>query len=96
MKVTLTFNDRSKWILISEVLFETQPIIKPIPLLTTTNRNHLPSSIGRKNADPGINMIQYWHWLLLAISLLLLLMALLIIFYLQWIQSTQNRRKLHK
>jgi len=50
LKITLTFNNRSKWILISEVLFDSMPIINNTPLLTTTtNTNHLPPLIGNKN-----------------------------------------------
>ncbi|CAF3613319.1 unnamed protein product [Rotaria sordida] len=91
LKVTLTFNNRSKWILISEVLFDSIPIITNIPLLTTTNVNYLPPLI-----DNGINLTQYWYWLLLASSLFILLIVLLIFIYFQWIQSSRHRRKLHE
>ncbi|CAF3931113.1 unnamed protein product [Rotaria sp. Silwood2] len=87
LKVTLTFNNRSKWILISEVLFDSIPINTNIPLLTTTIQ---PTTL----IDNGIKLTQYWHWLLLASSLVLLLIVLLIFIYLQWIQSSQHRRKL--
>ncbi|CAF3035602.1 unnamed protein product [Rotaria socialis] len=97
LKLTLTFNNRSKWILISEVLFESKPIIKSIPLLTTATTittattNYLPPLINN-----GLSIIQYWHWLLFASSLLLLLIVLLVIFYLQWIQSTRNQKKIRQ
>jgi len=49
LKITLTFNNRSKWILISEILFDSKPIIDNSPLLitTTTITNHLPPLIGK-------------------------------------------------
>jgi hypothetical protein len=50
LKITLTFNNRSKWILISEILFDSKPIIDNNPLLittTTTITNHLPPLIGK-------------------------------------------------
>lgn len=45
LKVTLTYDTRSKWILISEVLFDSVPITSNIPLLTTTH-NYSPPLIG--------------------------------------------------
>ncbi|CAF3828535.1 unnamed protein product [Rotaria magnacalcarata] len=95
LKLTLTFNNRSKWILISEILFESKPIIKSIPLLTTAaaaaTTNYLPPL-----TDNGLSIIPYWHWLLLASSLLLLLIVLLVMLYLQWTQSTRNQKKVRQ
>jgi hypothetical protein len=48
LKVTLTFNNRSKWILISEVLFDSKPILQHIPLSTATETNQSPSLIGKE------------------------------------------------
>ena len=48
LKVTLTFNNRSKWILISEVLFDSTPIMNNILLLTTTDTNNLPGLFGKR------------------------------------------------
>jgi hypothetical protein len=110
LKIILTFNNRSKWILISEVIFDSMPIINHIPLLTTTNINHLPPLIGKEHVfcglkffeklviclDEGVSIVQYWHWLLLASSLFILLIVLLIFGYVQWIQTYRHRRKLRK
>lgn len=41
LKLTLTFNNRSKWILISEILFQSKPIISHPPTLPT---RHIDSS----------------------------------------------------
>lgn len=46
LKLTLTFNNRSKWILISEVLFQTKPIISHPPTL--------PSIIKNTNSSPTL------------------------------------------
>ncbi|CAF0885828.1 unnamed protein product [Adineta steineri] len=93
LKVTLTFNNRSKWILISEVLFDSAPINNIIPSLTMTtpDTNHIPPLI-----DYGITIIHYWQWLLLASSLFILLVILTICVYFQWIQTFRHRRKLRK
>ncbi|CAF3407810.1 unnamed protein product [Rotaria sp. Silwood1] len=97
LKITLTFNNRSKWILISEVLFDSIPLNINIPLsiitttIPTTNVNYLPPLI-----DTGIKLTQYWHWLLLASSLIILLIVLLMFIYLQWIQSSRHRQKLRQ
>ncbi len=47
LKITLTFNNRSKWILISEILFDSKPIINHLPSLTITDTNNLPPLIGK-------------------------------------------------
>jgi discoidin domain receptor family protein 2 len=89
LKITLTFNNRSKWMLISEIQFETKPIIDPIPLLTTTmDTVHY--------LDNGISITQYWYWLLLASGLLIILIILLIFIYIQWVKTFQQRRKLRQ
>jgi hypothetical protein len=89
LKITLTFNNRSKWILISEVQFESKPIINPIPLLTTTiDTVHY--------LDNGTSIVQYWYWLLLASGLLIILIILLIFIYIQWVKTFQQRRKFRK
>ena len=49
LKLTLTFNNRSKWILISEVLFQSKPIISHPPTLPsiTRNTNSSPTLTGK-------------------------------------------------
>jgi hypothetical protein len=105
LKIILTFNNRSKWILISEIIFDSMPIINNTPLITTT---YIPPLIGKRYlvfvlfkisniyVDEGVSIAQYWHWLLLATSLLILLIVLLIFGYIQWIQTYRHRRKLRK
>lgn len=89
LKITLTFNNRSKWILISEVQFDSNPIINHTSSLTTTTDTvHY--------LDNGISIVQYWYWLLLASSLLIILIILLIFIYIQWVKTFQQRRKLRK
>lgn len=84
LKVSLTFNNRSKWILISEVLFETKPLL-------TANTIHLSPY-----NDNNMHISQYWYWLLFAICLLIALIVLLIFVYIQWIKTFQEQRKLRK
>ncbi|CAF1648624.1 unnamed protein product, partial [Adineta ricciae] len=97
VKLTLTFNNRSKWILISEVIFNSVTPTTTIPLsvatetTATTDPNQLPPFI-----DYGVTMIHYWQWLLLVGSLFILLIILSIFVYYQWIQTFRQRRKLRK
>ena len=89
LKVALTFNNRSKWIMISEVQFESKPIVESIPLLTATiDTVHY--------VENGMSIAQYWYWLLLATGLLLILIILLIFIYIQWVKTFQQRQKLRK
>jgi len=47
LNITLTFNTKSRWILISEIIFDSKPIINKIPQLITTSTYHIPPSIGK-------------------------------------------------
>jgi hypothetical protein len=102
LKITLTFNNRSKWILISEIIFDSKPIINhiPSPPLIGKNRVCVRVFLYTKNSiiylDTAVKTIRYWHWLLLASSILILLIVLLIFIYIQWIQTSRQQRKLHK
>ncbi|UJR26817.1 hypothetical protein I4U23_008130 [Adineta vaga] len=95
IRLTLTFNNRSKWILISEVVFNT------ITAINHTSSSITPATITDNNQSPpfidyGITVIHYWQWLLLISSLFTLLIILSIFVYYQWIQTFRQRRKLHK
>lgn len=50
LKVTLTFHNRSKWILISEVLFDIEPVTLNQPLFTTSTKHH-PIFLGKSTKD---------------------------------------------
>ncbi len=47
LEITLTFHNRSKWILISEVIFDSKPIINQIPFLIRRIPTQLPPLIGK-------------------------------------------------
>ncbi|CAF1363826.1 unnamed protein product [Adineta ricciae] len=89
LNIILTFNSRSKWILISEVQFDSVPIYfnqtqtimdivhpKPIPI------------------DEKVTIIHYWHWLFLAFSLLILLIVTLVCVYIHWMHAYRHHWKL--
>ena len=59
LKLTLTFNNRSKWILISEVLFQSQPIIPHLSTLPTTMYTHNPPTIIGRHQFFRIMMIVF-------------------------------------
>ena len=95
LEIVLTFHQRSKWILLSEIFFHSTPVDDDgeslVASTTTVSSDPIPPLIGNE-----ISMGQYWHWLLLAIGLLILLISLLVLVYLQWMQTSQRRRKLRK
>lgn len=103
LQIRLTYHPRSKWILISEILFKSTPIdINSIltPSLTTTTTTTVVKMDDDESSSTSLNndfnWAQYWHWIVLAFSLLMILVLLLIFVYLQLIQTTRQKRNLRK
>lgn len=103
LQIRLTYHPRSKWILMSEILFKSMPIdissiLTPslITATTTTIVKMDDDESSSTSLDNEFNWTQYWHWIVLALSLLMILVLLLIFVYLQWIQTTRQKRNLRK
>ncbi|CAF1084469.1 unnamed protein product [Rotaria sordida] len=90
LNIILTFNNRSKWILISEIQFDSLPININISKLVTIKKinNHLPNLI-----DTYVSTVHYWLWSILALSFIILFIFLLIYTYIRWTQTYQQQNK---
>ncbi|UJR22292.1 hypothetical protein I4U23_025350 [Adineta vaga] len=89
LNVILTFNSRSKWILISEVQFESIPINSNETTIITDILNPKLTLINDK-----VTIIHYWHWLFFAFSLFVLLIISFIFIYVNWIHTYRQHWKL--
>ena len=107
LQIVLTFDERSQWILLSEVQFNSQPI-KMRMVQTSETKTHLPLFIGKSLAFPSIlgqgkidlgssaSLMHYGFWLFFAASLLILLTAISMFIYIQWSSTQRQQTKLCK
>ncbi|CAF3598743.1 unnamed protein product [Rotaria sp. Silwood1] len=90
LNVILNFNNRSKWILISEIQFDSIIInINTPKLLTITEINKHLSTIINNN----VSNIHYMHWLIFALSFIILFLVSLVYIYIRWTQTYEEQSK---
>ncbi|CAF1587743.1 unnamed protein product [Rotaria magnacalcarata] len=92
LNVILTYNNRSKWILISEVQFDSVPIDRNIPQLITLKDVYYrqPGVV-----DVDISNVHLWHWIMFGSSLILLFIASLVYTYIRWSQTYDQGSKFY-
>lgn len=102
-RIVLTFHQRSKWILISEVRFgfsqiENQSEFNVSPTDQSKNfegkkNDENFSSFPFSVLEPSMNFVQFWFWILIGLVLLVFIVVTLIVIYFQCFQKTRENRK---
>ncbi|CAF3569586.1 unnamed protein product [Adineta steineri] len=91
LNIIFTFNNRSQWILVSEIQFDSIPID-----LNKSQFINIKTTFLNNDDDNGVSIVHYWHWLFFALSVLILFIVSLVFVYINWIQTYQQHCKLYK
>lgn len=95
LNITLIYNNRSKWLLISEIQFDSVPIEIYIPELTTLiNQIHEDSNV----TDENPSNVQYPTWIFFVLSSIIFIVSSFIYVYIRWncSSSYEQEHKLFK